>query len=170
MAVSAFLFLPFSRSYLSPCFPCWSGLLLETPFLFITNILLHTQAIFIPERESGEGCDDKMLKKLLLKTKSKKKKEAASSALPTLDRLHEVFIFFPCPVYFVFCLSYSLDLCFLARISSVLLATWQARLDFGYGSSKHFKLVSIKKKKFLVSNEYIKNRKPQNCSVYHPSL
>jgi charged multivesicular body protein 4 len=32
-----------------------------------------------------------MLKKLLPKTKSKKKKEAASSAIPTLDRLHEVF-------------------------------------------------------------------------------
>jgi hypothetical protein len=31
-----------------------------------------------------------MLKKLLSKPKSKKKKEAASSALPTLDRLHEV--------------------------------------------------------------------------------
>uniref|UniRef100_A0A0E0J643 Charged multivesicular body protein 4b n=1 Tax=Oryza nivara TaxID=4536 RepID=A0A0E0J643_ORYNI len=31
----------------------------------------------------------KMLKKLLSKPKSKKKKEAASSALPTLDRLHE---------------------------------------------------------------------------------
>uniref|UniRef100_A0A0E0J644 Charged multivesicular body protein 4b n=1 Tax=Oryza nivara TaxID=4536 RepID=A0A0E0J644_ORYNI len=30
-----------------------------------------------------------MLKKLLSKPKSKKKKEAASSALPTLDRLHE---------------------------------------------------------------------------------
>nr|CAB3488918.1 unnamed protein product [Digitaria exilis] len=30
-----------------------------------------------------------MLKKLLPKTKSKKKKEAASSAIPTLDRLHE---------------------------------------------------------------------------------
>ncbi|KAM3274000.1 hypothetical protein ACQJBY_043275 [Aegilops geniculata] len=30
-----------------------------------------------------------MLKKLLSKTKSKKKKEAASSSLPTLDRLHE---------------------------------------------------------------------------------
>ncbi|KAL6641996.1 hypothetical protein ACP70R_020177 [Stipagrostis hirtigluma subsp. patula] len=30
-----------------------------------------------------------MLKKLLPKTKSKKKKEAASSTLPTLDRLHE---------------------------------------------------------------------------------
>uniref|UniRef100_A0A0E0F914 Charged multivesicular body protein 4b n=2 Tax=Oryza TaxID=4527 RepID=A0A0E0F914_9ORYZ len=32
----------------------------------------------------------KMLKKLLSKPKSKKKKEAASSALPTLDRLHEI--------------------------------------------------------------------------------
>ncbi|XP_048529459.1 vacuolar protein sorting-associated protein 32 homolog 2-like [Triticum urartu] len=30
-----------------------------------------------------------MLKKLISKTKSKKKKEAASSSLPTLDRLHE---------------------------------------------------------------------------------
>jgi len=30
-----------------------------------------------------------MLKRLLTKTKSKKKKEAASSAIPTLDRLHE---------------------------------------------------------------------------------
>uniref|UniRef100_A0A0E0F222 Uncharacterized protein n=1 Tax=Oryza meridionalis TaxID=40149 RepID=A0A0E0F222_9ORYZ len=30
-----------------------------------------------------------MLKKLLSKPKSKKKKETASSALPTLDRLHE---------------------------------------------------------------------------------
>jgi hypothetical protein len=88
-----------------------------------------------------------MLKKLLLKTKSKKKKEAASSALPTLDRLHEVFISSPVQFILFFCLSYSLDLCFLARISSVLLATWQARLDFGYGGSKHFKLVSIKEKK-----------------------
>ncbi|KAG2614629.1 hypothetical protein PVAP13_3NG222676 [Panicum virgatum] len=30
-----------------------------------------------------------MLKKLLPKTKSKKKKDATSSAIPTLDRLHE---------------------------------------------------------------------------------
>ncbi|TVU50650.1 hypothetical protein EJB05_02029, partial [Eragrostis curvula] len=40
------------------------------------------------QSESGRG-GKKMLKKLLPKTKSKKKKEAASSALPTLDRLHE---------------------------------------------------------------------------------
>jgi hypothetical protein len=42
-----------------------------------------------------------MLKKLLSKTKSKKKKEAASSALPTLDRLHEVFH----PLCLTLCLS-----------------------------------------------------------------
>jgi hypothetical protein len=42
-----------------------------------------------------------MLKKLLSKTKSKKKKEAASSALPTLDRLHEVFQ----PLCLTLCLS-----------------------------------------------------------------
>ncbi|XP_021317453.1 vacuolar protein sorting-associated protein 32 homolog 2 isoform X1 [Sorghum bicolor] len=51
-------------------------------------MLYYSQAIIRREGESA-GSDKKMLKKLLPKTKSKKKKEAASSAIPTLDRLHE---------------------------------------------------------------------------------
>uniref|UniRef100_A0A0E0MBV3 Charged multivesicular body protein 4b n=1 Tax=Oryza punctata TaxID=4537 RepID=A0A0E0MBV3_ORYPU len=42
-----------------------------------------------PTTKRSSKCYKKMLKKLLSKPKSKKKKEAASSALPTLDRLHE---------------------------------------------------------------------------------
>ncbi|XP_021317454.1 vacuolar protein sorting-associated protein 32 homolog 2 isoform X2 [Sorghum bicolor] len=49
---------------------------------------MSLDAIIRREGESA-GSDKKMLKKLLPKTKSKKKKEAASSAIPTLDRLHE---------------------------------------------------------------------------------
>jgi hypothetical protein len=90
-------------------------------FLFITHILLHTQAIFIPERESGEGCDEKMLKKLLSKTKSKKKKEAASSALPTLDRLHGVFISSPGCFFF---LSYSRSFTFLLEFHQYCWQSW----------------------------------------------
>ena len=63
----------------------------------------------------------KMLKKLLPKTKSKKKKEAASSAIPTLDRLHEVW--HPRCTKFFACLPCSclLDLYFrCACVSSIV--------------------------------------------------
>ncbi|KAJ1273904.1 hypothetical protein BS78_05G020700 [Paspalum vaginatum] len=59
-----------------------------THLQFISLLFFHTQAIIIREGESART-DKKMLKKLLPKTKSKKKKEVASSAIPTLDRLHE---------------------------------------------------------------------------------
>lgn len=72
-------------------FPHFPFLPREGRLQFITLVLfLRTQAIIRREGEPARTAK-KMLKRLLTKTKSKKKKEAASSAIPTLDRLHEVF-------------------------------------------------------------------------------
>ncbi|KAL6905726.1 hypothetical protein ACP4OV_003327 [Aristida adscensionis] len=71
---------------------------LTLPFNRIRKAICNPSSIYSfihrpssPQSKNQEGVttDKKMLKKLLPKTKSKKKKEAASSALPTLDRLHE---------------------------------------------------------------------------------
>jgi hypothetical protein len=81
-------FLLFSRNLFWEPLPSLSPSPLRGHLQFITLLFLHTQAIIIQDWQSART-DKKMLKKLLPKTKSKKKKEAASSAIPTLDRLHE---------------------------------------------------------------------------------
>jgi hypothetical protein len=97
-----------------------------------------------------------MLKKLLPKTKSKKKKEeAASSATPTLDRLHEVchpryaefFVRFPCSWSLLF-----LCLCSLgSNISSVwvIYLLWSARQVWTMGIAVRVALVCPHPKKVL---------------------
>lgn len=154
-------------NHLFPHFPSRSSPLLERSFSFIIHVFLHRQPIIIPEWESRRACDKKMVKKLLPKPKSKKE-EAASSALPTLDRLYEVFTTFSglilLFVYPIFDL-YFLCLCFL---SSHILAVGVLQGSIrGCTVLRDLKLVFVgRKKRFRVSSEsfvkYIKKGSKEN--------
>jgi hypothetical protein len=79
--------------------------------------------------------------------------------------LHEVFI--SSPILYILFVFRILDLYFLLEFHQFC---WQARVGFWVGKLKTFQISFRQEKMFLVSNEYVKDRKSQYCSVYHPSL